>query len=144
MEPEKNRGGHPGGPNMNPDTPFTAEQRLKIIKLNVGKSYAELMRMCRCSMSTIYLDMKKWRASGGFEDFLQQEFLELHTVMKADGAEVPYKTISILLGKYIPKRIDAEVTHDVSEEWTAAMKKTFGLERKDDDGAPGETPGESV
>ncbi len=145
MDSEKNLGGHPGGPNMNPDTPFTPAERLEIIKLNIGLPYEELKMLCKCSMSTIYLDMKKWRASGGFEDFLQREFLELHEYMKTEDPSISYKTISILLGKYVIKKIEADVTMDLGSQFTGLMRNTFGVELEDDEeDAPGDTPGKLV
>ena len=144
MEAKRHAGGHPGGRNKNPDTPYTPEERLEIIKVNIGKSYEELRKLCKCSMSTIYLDMVKWRASGGFEDFLQKEFLELHELVKEKSPEISYKTISVLLGKYVTKKIEAGITVDVSGEWTDLMRDTFGVERNGDGDAPGDTPGEPV
>lgn len=145
MEPERNLGGHPGGRNKNRDTPYTPEERLEIIKLNIGSSYDALSKLCKCSMSTIYLDMKSWRASGGFEDFLQKEFLELHELMKKKDPSVSYKTVSILLGKYVTKKIEAGVTVGLGDQFTDLMRDTFGVEREEeDDDAPGDTSGESV
>ena len=144
MEPERNVGGHPGGRNKNRDTPYTPEERLEIIKVNIGKTYDALSKLCKCSMSTTYLDMKSWRASGGFEDFLQREFLELHELMKKKDPSVSYKTVSILLGKYVIKKIEAGVTVDLGDQFTDLMRDTFGVELEDDEDAPGDTPGKSV
>lgn len=144
MESKRHPGGHPGGRNKNRDTPYTPEERLEIIKLNIGKSYEALRKLCKCSMSTIYLDMKSWRASGGFEDFLQKEFLELHELMKKKDPTVSYKTVSILLGKYIIKKIEAGVTVGLGDQFTDLMRDAFGVEREDDGDAPGDTSGESV
>lgn len=144
MDSEMRSSGHPGGSNKNPDTPYTQAERLEIIKVNIGKSYEELRKLCKCSMSTIYLDMKRWRASGGFEDFLQREFLELHELMKRESPEISYKTVSVLLGKYVIKKIEADVTLDVGKQWSDLMRDAFGVVRKDDEDAPGDTVTEPV
>jgi len=144
MAEEKNRGGHPGGENANDNTPYEPAERLEIIKVNIGKSYKELAKLCKCSMSTIYLDMQKWRAQGGFEDFLQEEFLNLHEIVRRSDPDIAYKTIAGLLGKHITRKIEAGVTLDFGKQFTDLMVNTFGVERESEDDTPRDEAGKPV
>lgn len=131
-----NPNGKPEGPNKNRHTPYTPAERLEIIRRNIGKSYNELAKLCSCSSNTIYNDMRKWREQGGFEEFLNDEFHTLHGIVKKEDAITSYKVIAQLLGKYITKKIKADVTVDFGARFTEAMKNTFGVER---DEPPAET-----
>ena len=141
---KKHSGGHPGGKNTKPNTPYTHKERLAIIKLNLGKPYSELMVLLKCSQATVTKDMAAWRASGGFEEFLQQEFFALHELVKKSNPEVPYKMVSTLLGRLLAKKVEANVTMDVGIKWSDLMNRAFGVKREDDEDETGEAPGGSV
>jgi len=120
--------GKPPGQEQAPTTPFEPAERLAIIKQNIGLSYGELAKKCRCSYSTIYNDMRKWREQGGFEEYLYEEFHRLHVVVSNEAPDVAYKVIASLLSKTIAKKVEAGITVDIGPRFTAAMRDTFGLE----------------
>ena len=116
-------------------TPFSAEERLEIIRLNIGKSYSQLAKLCKCSLTTVTRDLRKWREGGGFEEFLYDEFHRLHEIVSEEDPSTSYKTVAALLGKHITRKIEAGVTLDFGDKFTALMKNTFGVEREEPDEA---------
>ena len=120
--------GKPPGQEQAPSTPFTPAERLEIIKVNIGMSYGELAKLCKCSYSTVFNDMTKWRKQGGFEDWLQEEFFDLHTIVRNLEPAVAYKVVAGLLGKLTAKKIEAGISLDVGPRFSALMRDTFGIE----------------
>ena len=133
-----NPDGKPPGPNSKADTPYTPAERLEIIRKNIGKTYDKLAELCKCSTSTIYLDMKKWREGGGLEEFLHDEFIELHGIVKKEDPVATYKVVAQLLGRHITKKIDAGVTVDFGERFTGLMRDTFGVKKDENGDSAGE------
>ena len=144
MDEERHPGGRPSGADAKGTTPYTPKERLEIIKVNIGKSYDELAKLCKCSKSTVYLDMQKWREGGGFEEFLHEEFLALHEIVRNENPETAYKTVAQLLGRHITRKIEAGVTMDFGDQFTSLMRDTFGIERENPDDAARDDAGEPV
>jgi len=120
--------GKPPGKKQAHTTRYTPKERLEIIKINIGSPYKELAELCKCSYSTIFNDMQKWRVQGGFLDFLQEEFFDLHTIVRNLEPETAYKVVAGLLGKLTAKKIEAGISLDVGPRFTALMRDTFGVE----------------
>ena len=59
--------------------------------------------------NTIVKDLRLWRESGGFEDWLYAEFMRLHGAVKSDGEESAYRVVSRLLERTMAQRVKAEV-----------------------------------
>lgn len=126
------------------NTPYKAEERLEIIRLNIGKTYKELAVLCKCSFSTVAKDMREWRRQGGFEDFLQAEFMELHGIVRNEDPTITYKVIANLLGKTITKRLEAGVTLDIGDQFSALLRDTFGVELKETPDASEDETGKPI
>jgi len=120
--------GKPPGKEQAETTPYTPAERLEIIKVNIGSSYKELAKLCKCSYSTLFNDMAKWRKQGGFEDWLQEEFFDLHTIVRNESPEIAYKIVAGLLGKLTAKKIEAGISLDIGPRFSALMRETFGIE----------------
>jgi len=82
------------------------EVRLDIIRQDLldGKTHEEIARELSFSRSTLERDLRHWRASGGFEDWVEQEFLNIHREMKVKDCALVYKVLATLLSKTIRNR----------------------------------------
>lgn len=91
---------------------YGPRRRLELIRqaMHDGKTQAEMARICGVSARTVVRDLQAWRESGGFEEWLEQEFLELHQQVKVQDPKAAYREIAALKGKTLKQRLEAEVT----------------------------------
>lgn len=93
---------------------YATRKRLsKIIKaLLEGKNHDEIAEICGVkNRKTIERDLIAWRNSGGFEDFLNNEWLKLHGKIKKLDPHEAYRQITKLLGKTLTQKIKGEIEH---------------------------------
>lgn len=88
-------------------------------------TYEELAERCKCSVSTIYNDMKAWKDSGGFDIFILQEFNDLYPVMKEEEPLEVFKIISRFLQKGIVNKVSIDQRVQVGVEYSNALKRIF-------------------
>lgn len=87
-------------------------KRREVIKENILKlDYAELAGLCNCTKRTIKRDVQKWRAEGGFEEFLVDEFLSFYPTMKVSFPEKAFDRLCYLLGKTMTRKLEAHTEH---------------------------------
>jgi len=107
---------------------FPPDKRLEIIKREFprGTTQQQIADMCEVSRKTISKDIKKWRESGGFEEWLQEEFLELHREVKGDDVKTAYKEISKLVARSMTQKseakVEAKTEHKVNVSFHQDMK----------------------
>jgi hypothetical protein len=84
--------------------------RMKKIKemLPYHANYAEIAAACGVNEKTIDRDIQAWYKSGGMEQWLREEFFNLHQEVKAMDGKVPlaYTTIAQLLGKTLTQKVE--------------------------------------
>ncbi len=119
--------GKPPGQEQALTTPYNAKERLAIIRMNVGQGYLKLAELCKCSYSTIYNDMRKWREQGGFEEFVYQEFFDLHAIARNEDPVATYRVLAGIVSKMQARKIEVGITHDIGPKFAKAMKETFGM-----------------
>ncbi len=98
-------------PNVAPKY-FQKARRLKKIKemLPDGKTYSEIAVACGVNDRTIDRDIAEWYQSGGMEEWMREEFFELHREAKFERKAQAYAVIANLLGKTLTQRIEAKTT----------------------------------
>lgn len=113
-------------------TPYDREERLIIISQQFGKgkrgglpTYEALAEKCKCSVATIYNDMKVWKESGGLELFVLDEFESLYPQMKAEEPLEVFKVLSRFLMKGMTQKIAVDNRVEVGIKFTEAMKGIF-------------------
>lgn len=113
------------------------EKRLEIIRdaMRKGKTQAEMARLCKVTERTIIRDLRAWRESGGFEEWLEAEFMELHQQVKVMDPKVAYREISTLKGKTIKQKLEAEVS---GEQKFIIKMYDPAKDRRDGEKAPGD------
>ena len=89
---------------------YNQSRRLEILKeeLPKGTSQAAIAEVCGVTRRTIARDIQKWKADGGFEDWLDEEFFQLHSQVRDEDAETAYKVIARLKEKTMVRRIETE------------------------------------
>ena len=88
------------------------EKRLQIIQqeLPKGTSKGQIAEICGVRQETISRDMRKWKQTGGFEEWLNEEFFKLHSSVKQAEPTNAYQTISRLLEKTLTKKVEEHIT----------------------------------
>jgi len=86
-------------------------KRLEIIKreLPKGTSQDRIAEFCGVTTRTIRRDIRRWRETGGFEEWLQEEFFRLHNSVRDEEEVIAYKTIARLLERTLTQKVKAEV-----------------------------------
>lgn len=93
-------------------SPHTRKRLPTIIEgLFNGKTYDEIAKDCGVTRRTIERDIASWRASGGFEDELQNEWFQVHAKVKQENLIEVYRRLTYLLGRTMTQKIKAEVEH---------------------------------
>jgi len=85
---------------LSPKTRINPEARRQTILENIlTHSYEELAKLCGCCKRTIIRDIKQWKAEGGFEELLFNEFLKLYPQVKESNPEKALDKLVYLMGK---------------------------------------------
>lgn len=90
----------------------TRKRLPKIIEgLLAGKTHQQITASLGLkNRSTIERDLRAWRETGGYEEFLHNEWLQLHGKIKESDPVEAYRQISKLLGKTLTQKIETELT----------------------------------
>ena len=85
-------------------------QRMKKIKemLPQHATHQAIADACGVSEKTIDRDIGDWYRSGGMEEWLREEFFDLHREAKAERTAHAYSIVANLLGKTLTQRIEAK------------------------------------
>lgn len=91
-------------------------KRLEVIQkeLPKGTTHEEIARLCGVTRRTIERDIAEWRAEGGFERWLQDEFFRLHDKVRSDDEKTAYKVIARLLERTLKQKVEAQVEAGVT------------------------------
>lgn len=116
-------------------TPYLQEERLLIIQQSYGQgthgkgsgfpTYEELAKRCKCSISTIYLDMKVWKEQGGLDIFILQEFNDLYPMLKEEEPMEVFKIISRFLQKGMTQKVAIDQRIQIGTNYSDALKRIF-------------------
>ena len=84
-------------------------QRLPKIKAGLleGKTKDAIALLCHVTEKTIDRDLKQFRASNEFEDWLREEWQRLHYIILNENPTEAYRQLSRLLGQTLTRRIEA-------------------------------------
>ena len=89
---------------------LSPQQRRDIIKDNIlEKEYDELAVICHCTERTIKRDVHKWKAEGGFQEFLLDEFFRSYPNIKEKFPEKAFDRLCYLLGKTLTHKVEKEI-----------------------------------
>ena len=71
-------------------------------------SHQAIADACGVNEKTIDRDIDAWRKSGGLEEWLREEFFDLHETMKSmeEKAPLAYTTVAQLLGKTLTQKVE--------------------------------------
>ncbi len=83
------------------------DQRLQLVQdyWTQGYTLDEIAVKCKCSVRTVKRDLKKWRASGGFDDWVEHELLRLHSKGEVDD-RVKYQNLTQLKKQTMTQRVE--------------------------------------
>jgi len=95
--------------------PTSTLQRLAKIKSGLleGKTIAEIALDCRVYEKTIDRDLRKWRQSKEFENWLKEEWIRLHIIMQKKDPTEAYRQLTKLIGHLFVRKIEKQI--DVKE-----------------------------
>ena len=91
---------------------LSPKKRLEILKreLPMGTPKGKIAELCSVRPETISRDMRAWRASGAFEDWLMEEFFRLHNEVKEGEPSQAYRIIARLLERTLTQKVEAKHT----------------------------------
>ena len=112
-------------------TPYEAHERLLIIQQHFGVPYKDLATLCKCSLATIYKDIRRWAREGGFEEFLLEQFAELHSIVRNESPETAYRIVAMMLAKTIANRVSIDQTITIGVQYSDYLREKFGIGRKE-------------
>ena len=95
---------------------YATRKRLpRIIECLVkGENYDQIVKAVGVkNRRTIERDIKAWRETGGFEDFLTKEFFKLHGKIKESDPVETYRQITKLLAKTLIKKIEGQLKQQI-------------------------------
>jgi len=91
-----------------------AERQVKIQELlPLGKTYQDIATVCGVTERTIRRDITEWEESGGFEEWLLNEFFRLHSQKGEGDWKTRYRVVSRLLEKTLKQKIEADVEGNI-------------------------------
>ncbi|MHA2393233.1 MAG: helix-turn-helix domain-containing protein [Promethearchaeota archaeon] len=72
-----------------------------------GETHYQIAQRCGVKRETISRDLIKWRNTGGFEEWIEQEFFRLHGFVNSDpiSSEAAYRVVAGIKKKSITKKI---------------------------------------
>lgn len=110
-------------------------RRLEIVKKGLleGKMIAEIAEEMGVSEPTVYRLLRKWRESGGFEEWLHEEWVRSYGEVRQIDPTVSFRELSGLLGKHIRQKMDV----DASVTGTTVIVQGWDMGRR---GAADEKP----
>lgn len=88
-------------------TVLSPQKRRDIIKENIlTHTYIQLAKLCHCTKRTIKRDVQQWKAKGGFEEFLMDEFFRSYPNIKEEFPEKAFDRLCYLLGKTLVRKVE--------------------------------------
>jgi hypothetical protein len=86
-------------------------KRLEIIKQELPKGTAKgrIAQLCNVRRETISRDIRHWKQSGGFEEWLQEEFFKLHSMVKQGEPTKAYQIIARLLERTLTRKVESHI-----------------------------------
>ena len=90
--------------------PQQTVKRLPKIKagLLIGKKAYTIAEECGVTEKTIDRDLKKWRQSGDFVDWIKQEWVRLHHVVVTENPVEAYRQLTRLLGQTFIRKMEVK------------------------------------
>lgn len=90
---------------------LTPLQRRNRIQDNITThTYDELAKLCGVTKRTIRRDIEKWKAEGGYDEFLTEQFFKLYGIVKTQDVKHAFDRICDLL-----RRRQEQVTTTILE-----------------------------
>ena len=74
-----------------------------------GKTFGQIAEECGCSYHTVERDFWEWRDNGGFDKWLQTEFMRLHNQETRKEEGDAYKVVADLLKKRMKEQIEQTI-----------------------------------
>lgn len=95
--------------------PTQTMKRIPRIKaaLLQGLTTDQIADICKVTEKTIDRDLRAFRQSGAFDDWLREEWMRLHAIIQEKDPSEAYRQLTRLLGKTIVARIEQKI--DVRE-----------------------------
>lgn len=73
-----------------------------------GKTFLKIAGECRCSEKTIERDFAEWKENGGFDKWLQTEFMRLHGQEVNKPESQAYHAVTELLKRRMRESVQLE------------------------------------
>jgi hypothetical protein len=73
-----------------------------------GKTFLQIGHDCRCSEKTIERDFAEWKENGGFDKWLQTEFMRLHGQEIGKPDSQAYHAVTELLKRRMKENVQLE------------------------------------
>jgi len=104
-----------------PRSKLPPEARIEIIKRGLLEGWAqdEVAEKCGVCRETINRDIRKWKLTGGWDDWIRVEFSEMHEQAKQEDFMGSYKEIAKLAARTMTQRTEARVEgFELRLRWT--------------------------
>ena len=87
------------------------KQRQGIIEegLRLGLTQQQIADRCGVSRQTITRQIRRWRESGGFEEWLFDTWMRLFGRIEEEDVKLAFNNVTRLLEKFMRRRIDLDV-----------------------------------
>jgi hypothetical protein len=112
------------------NTRISREKRLEVIRclLPKGFSQEEIANRCGVTRRTIVRDIGFWKESGGFEEWLHQEFFRLHNIVQEENSVVAYHVIVKLFEKFLRKVDSKDDSKKIIVNFSAGLESNGSKE----------------
>lgn len=122
---------------LSPKTILPPKRRREIIRDHIlTHSFQALATLCKCTKRTIIRDVHQWRQTGGFEQFLVDEFFTSYPQIKKQFPDKAFDRLCYLLGKTMIRKIEAKteireikLLWEIKDEHTHTKDTVFATQR---------------
>ena len=97
------------------------EARIEVIKRGLleGWTQEEVADKCGVCRETIARDIRKWKLTGGWDDWIRAEFFDMHELAKAEDFIGSYKEIAKLAARTMTQRAETTIQgFELRLRWT--------------------------
>jgi len=95
--------------------------RVEIIKVGIleGWTQEEIAEKCGVCRETINRDIRKWKLTGGLEDFIRSKWLEKLEIIEDEDIPLTFKELSKLVARSMTQRTEAKIEgFELRLRWT--------------------------
>jgi len=95
---------------------YQTKKRLPtIIKgLLEDKTHEQIAAIIGVTRATVERDLRAWRETGGFEEWVDEEFFRLHSKVRTEDEKLAYKTIARFKERILARKQEIEAKGDLT------------------------------